>query len=100
LLSPYAPHMAEELWHKLGHETSIANAAFPLFDQQFLVEDTKAYPISFNGKMRFTLELPLDLDKEGIEKAVMDHEKTQAQLQGRTPKRVIVVPGKIVNIVG
>ncbi|MBT8178371.1 MAG: class I tRNA ligase family protein, partial [Eudoraea sp.] len=100
LLSPYAPHMAEELWHKLGHETSIANAAFPLFDQQFLVEDTKAYPISFNGKMRFTLELPLDLNKEGIEKAVMDHEKTQAQLQGRTPKRVIVVPGKIVNIVG
>ncbi|MBT8205972.1 MAG: class I tRNA ligase family protein, partial [Eudoraea sp.] len=100
LISPYAPHMAEELWHKLGHKASVANAAFPVFDQQFLVEDTKAYPISFNGKMRFTLELPLDLDKEGIEKAVMDHEKTQAQLQGRTPKRVIVVPGKIVNIVG
>lgn len=100
LISPYAPHVAEELWHKLGHTTSIAGAPFPTFDAQYLVEDTKAYPISFNGKMRFTLELPLDMDKEAIEKAVMEHEKTQAQLQGRIPKRIIVVPGKIVNIVG
>ena len=100
IISPYAPHMAEELWQKLGNKTSIAHAAFPSFDPQHLVEDTKEYPISFNGKMRFTLELPLDLDKDGIEKAVMAHDKTQAQLQGRTPKRVIVVPGKIVNIVG
>jgi leucyl-tRNA synthetase len=100
LISPYAPHIAEELWAKLGNTTSIATAAFPEFNAQYLVEDTKDYPISFNGKMRFTLELSLDMSKEDIEKAVMEHDKTRAQLQGRTPKRVIVVPGKIVNIVG
>ena len=100
LISPYAPHIAEELWFKLGNSNSIAAAPFPAFDAQYLVEDTKAYPISFNGKMRFTLELPLDMNKEEIEKVVLEHEKTQAQLKGRTPKRVIVVPGKIVNIVG
>jgi leucyl-tRNA synthetase len=64
------------------------------------VESSKVYPISFNGKMRFTLELPLDLSKEALEKTVLAHEKTRAQLQGKTPKKVIVVPGKIVNIVG
>jgi len=100
LLSPYAPHITEELWHKLGHTTSISTAPFPVFDPKHLVERAKNYPISFNGKMRFTLELPLDLSKEEIEKIVLDHPKTQAQLQGRTPKKVIVVPGKIVNIVG
>ena len=100
LLSPYAPHITEELWHKLGHTTSISTAPFPVFDPKHLIESAKNYPISFNGKMRFTLELPLDLSKEEIEKTVLDHPKTQAQLQGRTPKKVIVVPGKIVNIVG
>jgi leucyl-tRNA synthetase len=100
LVSPYAPHIAEELWEKLGHTTSIAEASFPIFDGSHLVESSKEYPISFNGKMRFTMELPLDLSKEEIESAVMAHEKTQAQLAGRTPKKVIVVPGKIVNIVG
>lgn len=100
LVSPYAPHIAEELWEQLGHSESIATAPFPVFDESHLVESSKQYPISFNGKMRFMLELPLDLDKEGIEAAVMAHEKTQQQLQGRTPKKVIVVPGKIVNIVG
>lgn len=100
LLSPYAPHITEELWHKLGHTTSISTAPFPVFDPKHLIESAKNYPISFNGKMRFTLELPLDLSKEEIEKIVLDHPKTQAQLQGRTPKKVIVVPGKIVNIVG
>ncbi|MFS4415954.1 leucine--tRNA ligase [Maribacter sp. 2307ULW6-5] len=100
LVSPYAPHIAEELWEKLGHEGSISTAAFPTFEPQRLVERSKEYPISFNGKMRFTLQLPLDLDKEAIEAAVLAHEKTQQQLQGRTPKKVIVVPGKIVNIVG
>ncbi len=100
LISPYAPHIAEELWHKLGNADSIASTPFPQFNEDYLVENTKAYPISFNGKMRFTIELSLNLDKEAIEKAVLAHEKTIAQLQGRTPKRVIVVPGKIVNIVG
>ena len=100
LISPYAPHIAEELWHKLGHSESISNAPFPKFDAKYLVESNKEYPISFNGKMRFTMELPLDLTKEEIEAAVMSHEKTIHYLEGRTPKRVIVVPGKIVNIVG
>ncbi|PQJ79501.1 leucine--tRNA ligase [Polaribacter porphyrae] len=100
LLSPYAPHITEELWNKLGNKESISTAPFPIFEAKHLVESVKNYPISFNGKMRFTIELPLDLSKEEIEKIVLEHEKTQAQLQGRTPKKVIVVPGKIVNIVG
>ncbi|WP_369048359.1 leucine--tRNA ligase [Tenacibaculum sp. UWU-22] len=100
LISPYAPHIAEELWNQLGHNESISTAAFPKFEEKYLVESSKNYPISFNGKMRFTIELPLDMDKQEIEKAVMANEKTQQQLQGRVPKKVIVVPGKIVNIVG
>jgi leucyl-tRNA synthetase len=100
LISPYAPHIAEELWSKLGNSGSISTAPFPVFDESHLVESSKNYPISFNGKMRFTLELPLDMTKEDIEKTVLAYEKTQDQLQGRTPKKVIVVPGKIVNIVG
>ena len=100
VIEPYAPHIAEELWNKLGHTTSISTVDFPIFEPKHLVESSKEYPISFNGKMRFTMELSLDLNKDEIEAAVMAHEKTQAQLQGRTPKKVIVVPGKIVNIVG
>ncbi|AXT62235.1 leucine--tRNA ligase [Aquimarina sp. AD10] len=100
LISPYAPHIAEELWQKLGNNESISTATFPVFDAAHLVESTKEYPISFNGKMRFKIELPMDMSKEDIEAAVMAHEKTQQQLDGRTPKKVIVVPGKIVNVVG
>ncbi|MCK5441573.1 MAG: class I tRNA ligase family protein, partial [Maribacter sp.] len=100
LVSSYAPHIAEELWEQLDYKESIARAPFPEFDASHLVESSKQYPISFNGKMRFTLELPLEMGKEEIEATVMAHEKTQKQLQGRTPKKVIVVPGKIVNIVG
>ncbi|MCX7547020.1 class I tRNA ligase family protein [Xanthomarina sp. F1114] len=100
LLSPYAPHITEELWSQLGNSNSIATAPFPVFDASHLVESSKNYPISFNGKMRFTLELPMDMSKEDIETTVMAHEKTIEQLKGRTPKKVIVVPGKIVNIVG
>jgi leucyl-tRNA synthetase len=100
LLSPYAPHITEELWSKLGNKKSISTASFPIFDAKHLVESVKNYPISFNGKMRFMLELSLDLSKEEIEKAVLENEKTIAQLEGGTPKKVIIVPGKIVNIVG
>jgi len=100
VVSPYAPHIAEELWSALGNEGSISTVDFPVFEASHLVESSKEYPISFNGKMRFKLELPLDMSKEDIEKAVLAHEKTHAQLQGRKPKKVIVVPGKIVNIVG
>jgi len=100
LIAPYAPHIAEELWSKLGHSESISTASYPEFEEQFLVESTKNYPISFNGKMRFTMELPMDMSKDEIEKTVMADERTQKQLDGRTPKKVIIVPGKIVNIVG
>ncbi len=100
LISPYAPHIAEELWEQLGNSGSISTAPFPEFDASHLVESSKNYPISFNGKMRFTMELPLDMSKDAIEEAVLANEKTQEQLAGRTPKKVIVVPGKIVNIVG
>jgi leucyl-tRNA synthetase len=100
LISPYAPHIAEELWNKLGFEESISEVEYPVFNPKYLIESTKTYPISFNGKMRFTMELSLDLAKDQIESAVLAHEKTQAQLQGRVPKKVIVIPGKIVNIVG
>jgi leucyl-tRNA synthetase len=100
LLSPYAPHIAEELWSRLGNDPSISTVPFPKFEEKHLVESSKNYPISFNGKMRFTLELPLDMNKDDIEKTVMAHEKTIAQLDGRVPKKVIIVPGKIVNIVG
>ncbi|MDP4703958.1 MAG: leucine--tRNA ligase [Polaribacter sp.] len=99
LISPYAPHIAEELWRQLGHQNSISTAEFPIFEEKYLIESTKNYPISFNGKMRFTLELSLDLSLSEIEKAVLNHEKTMAQLQGKLPKKVIIVPGKIVNIV-
>lgn len=100
LVSPYAPHIAEELWSLLGHTKSIATTDFPVFEEKHLVESSKTYPVSFNGKMRFTMDLSLDLSKDEIEKAVMAHEKTIAQLAGREPKKVIIVPGKIINIVG
>ena len=100
LISPYAPHIAEELWNKLGHTESISTAPFPIFEEKYLVESSKDYPISFNGKMRFKMKLPMDYSKEEIESAVMAHEKTIQYLEGRTPKKVIIVPGKIVNIVG
>lgn len=99
ILSPYAPHVTEELWEKLGHKESIAYAPFPAFDEKNLVEDNFSYPISFNGKMRFNIELPLTLSPQEIEKIVMEAEQTHKFLEGKTPKKVIVVPKKIVNIV-
>jgi leucyl-tRNA synthetase len=100
VISPYAPHIAEELWSLLGHEGSISTVPFPKYEEKFLVESEKEYPVSFNGKMRFTLKLPLDLTKEQIQEKVMADERTKIQLAGSTPKNVIIVPGKIINIVG
>ncbi|MDA6072428.1 leucine--tRNA ligase [Flavobacterium sp. AC] len=100
LVSPYAPHIAEELWSQLGHTTSISEVAFPVFEAKYLVETNKEYPVSFNGKMRFTIELPLDLTKEQIEEIIMKDERTLKQLDGKTPNKVIIVPGKIINLVG
>ncbi len=100
LISPYAPHIAEELWEKLGHTESISRVPFPRFNPEYLVESNKEYPVSFNGKMRFTMNLPLDLTKEQIEEIVMKDERTIKQLDGKTPNKVIIVPGKIINLVG
>jgi len=100
VISPYAPHIAEELWSLLGNTESIATVAFPVFEEKHLVESEKEYPVSFNGKMRFTIKLPLDLTKEQIEEIVMKDERTIKQLDGKTPNKVIIVPGKIINLVG
>ena len=99
LITPYAPHIAEELWEKLENTESVTLQAFPKFEAKYLVESSHKYPVSFNGKMRFTLEMSLDLSKDEIEKTVMEHEESQKWLEGKTPKKVIIVPKKIVNIV-
>ena len=100
LLSPFAVHLAEELWERLGHSDSVSTVSYPIFEEKYLVESSKNYPVSFNGKMRFTRELSLELSPKEIEEIILADEQTQKHLQGRTPKKVIVVPGKIINIVG
>jgi leucyl-tRNA synthetase len=100
MLSPYAPHISEELWVKLGYEAGSINVApFPTFNPEYLVESAFSYPISFNGKVRFSVELPADMSKEDVEAHVLALEKTQHYLEGKAPKKMIVVPGRIVNIV-
>jgi leucyl-tRNA synthetase len=99
LLAPFAPHLAEELYHILGNEGTVCDAEFPVCNEAYLVESSVKYPISFNGKVRFTLELPADMSKEDVEKTAIAHELTIKQLNGAAPKKIIVVPGKIVNIV-
>lgn len=100
LISPYAPHIAEELWERLGHKESISAVPFPRFNPEYLIENNKEYPVSFNGKMRFTINLPLDLTVQEIENIVMADERTIKQLDGKTPNKIIIVPGKIINLVG
>ena len=99
LLAPYAPHIAEEAWHRCGNDSFVVNAEWPECDESYLVEDTQKYPVQFNGKVRFTFECPKDTPKEEVEKLVMASDETAKYLNGSTPKRVIVVPGRIVNIV-
>jgi leucyl-tRNA synthetase len=98
-LAPFAPHIAEELWEKLGHATSVTTAPWPQWDASHLVEDSFSYPISFNGKTRLQLEFPIALSKEEVEAAVLANPEVQAKLGGQAPKKVIVVPKRIVNIV-
>ncbi|MDG1477392.1 MAG: class I tRNA ligase family protein, partial [Vicingaceae bacterium] len=99
ILSPFAPHIAEELWNKLGNTESITYAVFPEHNEEYLTEANHKYPVSFNGKMRFMLELPKAMGKADIEATVMANEQTAKYLDGKTPKKVIVVPNKIVNFV-
>ncbi len=99
LLAPYAPHIAEEAWHRCGNESFVVNAEWPECNEAYLVEDSQKYPVQFNGKVRFTFECPKDTPKEEVEKLVLAHEDTSKYLAGNTPKKIIVVPGRIVNIV-
>jgi leucyl-tRNA synthetase len=99
LLSPFAPHLASEVWSVLGNESTIDYVDFPIANEAYLVEDTKTYPVSFNGKMRFTLELSLDLDNVAIQEAVLQDSRSAEYLGGKTPKKWIIVPNKIINIV-
>jgi leucyl-tRNA synthetase len=100
LISSYAPHIAEELWSQLGNSGSISTVAFPTLDEKHLVESSKEYPVSFNGKMRFTIELSLDLTVPEIQEIIMQDERTLKQLDGKIPNKIIIVPGKVINLVG
>ena len=99
VLAPFAPHIAEELWHELGHDTTVCDAQWPAYDEKYLVENTANYAISFNGKVRFNLALPADMPKEEVEKTALAHEYSAKWLEGKQIRKVIVVPKKIVNIV-
>ena len=99
VIAPFAPHLAEEFWHRLGHTGSVTDAEWPSFDESALAEDTVKYPVSFNGKTRFMIEVPADASKEEVEKIALTNEGASKWLDGKTPKKVIVVPGRIVNVV-
>lgn len=99
VISPYAPHITEELWSLLGHETSIVDAPYPLFNEEYLKEADIEYPVMINGKMRAKLQLSADFSKEQIEEAALADATVQKWLEGKAPKKVIVVPNKIVNLV-
>ncbi len=99
LIAPYAPHLAEELWQLLGHNESVVDAAYPEYNEEYLKESNFSYPVSFNGKMRFKIDLPVDMGKEEVEKAVLAAEEAQRWLEGKTVRKIIVVPKRIVNVV-
>ncbi len=98
-MAPFAPHLSEELWEALGHDTSVCDAQWPSFNEEYLKEDNVKYTVSFNGKARFTLNFPVDADNATIEKTVLEHPDSRKYIEGRTPKKVIIVPRKIVNVV-
>lgn len=99
MLSPFAPHISEELWCKLGHSNSVVFAEYPKYDENYIEDDSVVYPVSFNGKMRFKLEVDAGTEQEEIKKLVMEDEKSKKWIEGKDVKKIIVVPGKIVNVV-
>ena len=99
LLAPFAPHIAEELWEQLGHATTVCDAPWPECQEQYLKEDSETISVSFNGKTRFTLDLPTDISHEDAEKAALQAEATPKYLEGKQVVKVIVVPHRIINIV-
>lgn len=99
VLAPFAPHISEELWHQLGHDGSVVDAEWPAWDEAYLKEASVKYPVSFNGKVRFNIEVPAGTSREDVQAAAFANENTARWLEGKTPRKVIVVPGRIVNIV-
>jgi leucyl-tRNA synthetase len=99
LLAPYAPHVSEELWRLLGHRSSIVDAVFPALEQKYLVESSKEYPISVNGKMRTTINIDLSASQPQVEEIVLSNAVIQKWLEGKQPKKIIFVKGKMVNVV-
>jgi leucyl-tRNA synthetase len=99
ILAPFAPHMAEELWSVLGNKESLAYEPWPLCNEEYLKEESFDYPVSFNGKMRFNIKLPVSLTKDEIIQIVLADERTKKWLENTTPANIIVVPNRIVNIV-
>ncbi|MEG2666748.1 MAG: class I tRNA ligase family protein, partial [Bacteroidales bacterium] len=99
LLSPYAPHIAEEVWKAMGHKESITYASYPVYEEKYTIENNFNYPVSFNGKMRFSIELALSMSPAEIELAVLNSPLSLKWLDGKSPKKIIVVPGRIINVV-
>jgi leucyl-tRNA synthetase len=99
LLAPFAPHLAEELWQYYGHQQTISFAHWPVFEEKYLLDETFDYPVSFNGKVRFKITLPIDLASAEIEKAVFQHEHTNKWIEGKIIEKIIIVPKKIINVV-
>lgn len=99
LIAPFAPHIAEELWHALGNETTVCDAKWPIFNEAYLVETTATYAVSFNGKTRFSMQVPADTDRNEVERLALSNPNAEKWIEGKTPKKVIVVLNKIVNIV-
>ena len=99
VIAPFAPHIAEELWHGLGNDTTVCDAEWPEYNDAYLVEDTATYAVSFNGKARFSIQVPASMPREEVEKVALSHESAAKWLEGKSVKKIIVVPGKIVNIV-
>jgi leucyl-tRNA synthetase len=99
LLVPYAPHIAEELWHQLGNAGTILDATYPTFNPELLIESSKEYPVSINGKVRTNLSLALDLDQQQVEAIILQNETVQKWLEGKAPKKVIYVKNKMINVV-
>ena len=99
LLAPFAPHISEELWHVLGNDTTVCDAKWPEWNEKYLEESVVKYAVSFNGKTRFSIEVPAGTSKEDVEKAALSNSMAEKWVAGKTPKKIIVVPNKIVNIV-
>lgn len=99
VIAPFAPHIAEEMYHRMGGEGSVVDMPWPEYDEKYLAEDMTKYPVSFNGKVRFTLEVPAGTGREDVQEMALNSPQGAKWLDGKTPRKVIVVPGKIVNIV-